>query len=185
MGTIAIIIITVLVIIVLILFFTLRDTSEELKNRLDIRYLKDKQIEDLKKEKQELQKYLDIHNSDKENNKISISSLRQIIYLFIKSNSSLIVYTNSNFYKNFRFHNKRYYAKINNKTTHNTAEAIPFLEIDGKSNLVLDLYKLSALLSKKSSYNNTDLLEYINSSYINKEDVISNLGNKSLKHYER
>jgi hypothetical protein len=88
-----------------------------------------------------------------------------------------------NFYKNFNFYNKRYYAKVNNKPTNNKAEAIPFLQVNGKNNIVLDLYKLKYLFNTTVVEDDTDLLEIINNCYINKEEVINTLGNKILKGY--
>ena len=108
-----------------------------------------------------------------------ILTLRKLLLSFI--NTPIKVYTNSNFYNNYNFYNNKFYAKINNKTSNNKAEAIPIMPVDGSRYKVLDIYKLKHLLSSKGS--NTITFD-IEDCYVNKEDLVNQLGTKVLKGYK-
>jgi len=112
-----------------------------------------------------------------------IGILESSLYSLLDPSTFLIVYAMSNFYKNYNVHNKRYYAKVSNKVTNNKAEAIPFLQIKG-SNQVIDLYKLKEKIRLEKGEGNFSLFRVIRDSYIKKEDLIEQVGNKVLKNYK-
>lgn len=178
-----IIIIILCIFIAILLIYLVRLERKNRKLRL-----KSNQVSQENKELQKIIKDLEFKEtlSNKENlyTKNLITTLRLTISLLINPSSYTLVYTLSNFYKNFNFYNKRYYAKVNNKSTNNKAEAIPFLQVNGKNNLVLDLYKLKALYSTGALNIDTNILETFKSCYVTKEEVITNLSNKDLKSYK-
>lgn len=178
-----IIIIILCIFIAILLIYLVRLERKNRKLRLQ-----SNQVSQENKELQKIIKDLEFKEtlSNKENlyTKNLITTLRLTISLLINPSSYTLVYTLSNFYKNFNFYNKRYYAKVNNKSTNNKAEAIPFLQVNGKNNLVLDLYKLKALYSMGALNIDTNILETFKSCYVTKEEVITNLSNKDLKSYK-
>jgi len=144
----------------------------------------EKEINLLISENNKLSKLIIKEEEENHRQSKSINDLYSFLNLFINQNTSLIVYSFSNFHKNYNFHNKRYYAKVNNKIVNNKAEAIPFLQIKGQSNTVFDLYKFIEITNRTRPQSYIDTLNIISSCYITKEEVIKNLGNKILKNYK-
>lgn len=99
--------------------------------------------------------------------------------------SPIKVYTMSNFYGNYNYHNGRFYAKINQNKTNNKAEGIPFIPVIGSESHVIDIYNLKKSLKvykdREMSREHIETLIFYSTRL--KETIIEELGNKILKSY--
>lgn len=122
----------------------------------------------------EIKNLNDINKSQEE----KLVTLEKYLKMFIKG--QVKVFVNSNFYSNFNVYNNKYYAKINKNLTNNKAEGIPVLTHRESKYIVIDLYKLNKLIFKLPN----NLTENIENSFVFKEDLVKELGNKVLKPYK-
>lgn len=184
----AYIILTVVVIILLVGWIAL------LYSKLG--YAKEKNARIETKLVEKLQRIKDLEQSEY-NKQIRVGNLTHeiqacIMWIKLFINAPIKVYTQSNFYSNFNYHNGRYYAKINQAKTNNKAEAIPVIELKNTKYKILDLYRLKYGLEKledrkaldSKSYTTFEELDVlIENSCVSKEYIVEGLGNKVLKSY--
>ena len=108
-------------------------------------------------------------------------------------NSQVTMYVNSSFHSNYSFYNGKFYVKVNKKPTNNKAVSIPFIKDENSRHKVLNLTRLSTMITKDTANvfidhlntrNLERLIEIQQECTVHKEDVIKELGNKVLKMYK-
>ena len=108
-------------------------------------------------------------------------------------NSQVTMYVNSSFHSNYSFYNGKFYVKVNKKPTNNKAVSIPFIKDGNSRHKVLNLTRLSTMITKDTANvfidhlntrNLERLIEIQQECTVHKEDVIKELGNKVLKMYK-